>query len=157
MLDCQLNSQLFETNTVHSWIQYHAHQIVGLSVVFDQLQEAVFESNWDPNVRSGEFWIRIDNYIQTTIINPEETLSILVIPMAKLNGVSNLSAIFMFSTMEVSLKKSSDSWNWLRYFEEWFIFLSDEGQFHVVCQIYGLLEGHTIGIPYCFGWHPNGD
>ena len=37
VLNCQLNYQLFETSTVHSWIQYHAHQIVGLSVVFDLL------------------------------------------------------------------------------------------------------------------------
>ena len=67
-------------------------------------KKQVLNPNWDPNVRSGEFYIRINNHIHTTIINPEETLPILVIPVAKLNGVSNFSAILMFSTVEVSFK-----------------------------------------------------
>ena len=77
--------------------------------------------------------------------------------MAKLNGVSNFSAIFMFYTVEVSLKSLPILGIVFNLFEEWFISLSDEGQFHVVLQIYGLLEVQTIGISYCFGWHPNGD
>ena len=48
VLDCQLNSRLCEVYTVHLWIQYHAHQIVGLSVVFDPLQEAGLESKLGP-------------------------------------------------------------------------------------------------------------
>ena len=48
LFDCKSNSQLCETNTVHLWIQYHAHQKVGLSVVFDPLQEAGLESKLGP-------------------------------------------------------------------------------------------------------------
>ena len=48
VLNRQLNSRLCETNTVHSWIQYHAHQIVGISIVFDLLQEEGLESKLGP-------------------------------------------------------------------------------------------------------------
>ena len=48
VLDCQSNYQLCETNTVHLWIQYHAHQIVGPAIVFDLLQEAGLESKLGP-------------------------------------------------------------------------------------------------------------
>ena len=48
VLNCQSNYQLCETNTVHLWIQYHANQLEGLSLVFDPLQEAGLESKLDP-------------------------------------------------------------------------------------------------------------
>ena len=49
VLDCQSKYRLCETNTVHSWIQYHAHQIVGLSIVFDLLQEVGLDYKLGPN------------------------------------------------------------------------------------------------------------
>ena len=48
VLNRQSKSGLCETNTVHSWIKYHAHHIVGLSVLFDPLQEAGLESKLGP-------------------------------------------------------------------------------------------------------------
>ena len=57
MFDCQSNYQLCETNTVHSWIQYHAHQMVGLSMIFYLLQEAGLESKLGPKL---EEWRILD-------------------------------------------------------------------------------------------------
>ena len=57
VLNFQSNSWICETNTVNSWIQYHAHPIVGLSVAFDPLQEVGLESKLGPN---SEEWLILD-------------------------------------------------------------------------------------------------